>query len=350
MASWNGTILKASRSTLITRVLGLALLIFCGGIIHTTVRDAQGGVPFGIIAIFSVGAALSLGVLLWQTRVVVDTATKEINVWHGPLFKVYGWIVQWEYIEYVESRPHIIHTKGGPHTVYRIYLGGKQEVMLEQYLTAVSARKAARQTARRLRLACQDSTGSVVVTNEAQQVDETLRERARRLDEKITPPPRPIATKVEETNNSTGVSFQLPSFGISPGGWVVVVVDGAFALLLLSFCVSLAQRGTEMVDYLFAGGLLLVGLVIGTTPVLLWLFRSFCRTTLTLDRQELCITRTWFVSKVRKLPVDRIETLDSGGLDGPITISADAIMFEIDAPLTRKERVWIAGTLHAKVI
>ncbi|MBI3828426.1 MAG: hypothetical protein HY291_02860 [Planctomycetes bacterium] len=280
-------------------------------------------IPFGFI-FFALGAWMTLG----RSCVRVDRRAGIIADW-------WGIVVPWSTKEYplahakeVAIRAETRRSKNSTYTVYVVYFEGQDlKVKLHEDREFESARTLSERAAKFAGLGIRDHSGQGPSFRDAEHLDESLRERARRTGKLPEPPPMPQATRIAHRVENDEAVFELPQGGMgcaaaALGASTVVAAVAIFTVFPLAIFFAIV------------------------------LFVIFC------GALKAAVTRERVVASAARLRLERITPLWIGATEIPtgeleeLLIRGDAIVARSDrrtltfgSSLDGNDRAWLLGVL-----
>ncbi len=268
-------------------------------------------VPFG--AVFTlIGAGLMFG----RRGVIIDRRQKTVTTWYGifvPMKQTQHYIDTYRQLTVTRE---IRRGDKSSYTVYPIRLKGgpvSEEVNLGEPRDYHEARYSAESIARFLKMPIADSSSGEKVIRDADKLDESIRERARRTGEKIKIPGAPFDTKVKVRQESGEVIVEIPPAGITPFAYLKLAIQLIFMATIISWFILpiIKSIGAGSEQFLFFG---LIGLVFILIPLIFMLgsVLTQARKTffITASRHILrVVEKTPFKKKTTEIPADELEEL-----------------------------------------
>ena len=188
------------------------------------------GIPFG--AIFAaVGGAFVFG----RSGVSIDVANRTVRTWWGALGLRKKTERPLDDFDHVTIRKEVRRSKNSTYTVYPVRLAGSgKPISIEEPRDYKAARKTAEELAKFVGKGILDSSSGETVKRDAESLDESLRDRARRTGETIDMPEMPPNMKSNCRVEERQVVIDIPAQGFRPAMLLLIaapLVMGAFALL-----------------------------------------------------------------------------------------------------------------------
>lgn len=316
--------IRVSDTTIRTRTGGGMLTVFglfffvpgCAALVATVMGKSEGPMVSGILlslVFIAVGGAIAFG----RSGVTIDIPSRTYVRWYGllvPMKVMRGSIEDFTQVEISAQ------SSGGKHptTVFPIRLGGAGKPLdLTDGSDAEKARACAEQVARALRLKLVDRTGLEEVVRDPDHLDESLRQRRRRLGEgpvKVPEPPPGMATQCHV--EGLEMVMEIPPAGPSVLGLIVLAPAFGFAAITVVFflvpILSDMKDAPLPVRLVFVGFLsvffILLPIAVGMGA---FLRASYTRYSVRVSKEMLRVTRKGvLLSKTVEIPADEIEEVN----------------------------------------
>jgi len=268
------------------------------------------GVPLGLLFAL-IGAALVLG----RAGTIIDREQGQVTTWWGLLVPFRRVVHRLSDFVAVRVDQKVVRTRNGDHTVYPIMLErADDEVAIRQTRNATQARQVAERVASFLNLPLRDATGDTVVERDAAQLDESVRDRARREGKQLTWPTEPPGCRVRCALSGDEVTIELPRTGFNLGLAIRVVAGFAVpvvaAVFLRSFLAGFGDEGFVRWILLGVFGVLFVLAPLATVSLrAVWIMRM--RERVSVSPRELRIDRLFPLGRRSiKIPAEELEEFD----------------------------------------
>ena len=273
-------------------------------------------IPFG--GVFAlVGAALAFG----RAGKVLDKRAGTVTTWWGMLVPFSRKQYPLSKYDTVMLRREVRRSKNSSYTVYpvRIEGAGAKTVKIEEPRDERKAREAGEEVAKFLGVKLVDRTMGTEVVREAEQLDESIRERVVRTGERPEVQEPPPGRKTRESVVGDTLRLDIPGRGMQPACYFAVI-PGLIVPVFIYFTFFsgiLADEkmptGAKIGFMLFVGiCFILLPLVVGVTIFI----GNFDRgTTVEVSPRELTVRRRFLVgTRVRTIGSDELEELVLIGL------------------------------------
>ncbi|MHB8909703.1 MAG: hypothetical protein ACYDAA_12590 [Syntrophales bacterium] len=275
--------------------------------------QASGGFP-GSAAAVLVGlifTAIGGMVIFGRSGLIIDRRENRVVQWQGLLVPLRRTVRPLDSFDGVR----IDCNRGDKTTTYPVQLrkgsDARGAITIEAPADYQRARRSAETLARFVRMPLEDHSSGKPVIRDPDHLDESLRERVRRLGEEqgfFPPQPVPMRTKVEQTVDGVILSIPHPTFGMGRRFRLVValIVAGFAALVVLPALLSLPMP--PPVQYLIIGFVLFFSVLL---PLGAALRSSAGSSRVTVTRAFLRVEegRTG-KNKTIEIPADELEELE----------------------------------------
>lgn len=274
---------------------------------------ASGGFPGSAVAVLvgliftAIGGMLIFG----RSGLIIDRRENRVVQWQGLLVPLRRTVRPLGTFDGVR----IDCNRGDKTTTYPVQLrkGGdtKGAITIESPTDYQRARRSAETLARFVRMPLEDHSSGKPVVRDPDHLDESLRERVRRLGEEqgfFPPQPLPMRTKVEQTVDGVILSIPHPVFGSGRHFRLVValVVAGIAAFVILPALLSLPMP--PLVQYLIIGFVLLFSVLL---PLVAALRSSAGSSRVTVTRAFLRVEEgLGGKRRTIEIPADELEELE----------------------------------------
>lgn len=282
-------------------------------------REKETGKPAPaplVIVMGTVFAALGVGLMFGRAGKVLDRRTDTLTTWWGLLLPLRSKEQRLSAFEQVVLSREVRRSKNGTYTVYPVRLRGKgcPDVTLEEPQNPEQARRVAEEVAKFLGRPFADSSMGELVLRQAAELDESVRDRARRTGERVEVPPPPPGQRCRTRVVADTLCIDIPPLGFRKLHAVPLVVAGAAALLLTFAVILPVARDKRMPADAKAVIIGFVGLFLIGVPVFLSAVfatrRARLRRAVEVSPRELrVITRGILSEKAVTIPCDELEEL-----------------------------------------
>ena len=265
-------------------------------------------IPFGAIFV-GVGAALIFG----RGGIIMDRRGRTIVKWWGLLAPMSRTTYEMAAFHGISLSREIRHSKNGTYMVYAVRIAGEKPIAVDESQDYLHARRAAEALARFLGFALTDSSSGSSVTRQASELDESMRERARRTGEVAELPDQPAGMKTRVEIQSSSVRLETP-----PAGWdgdsvlmmvMGLLVPGLLVPLFLSHLREVQHKPQTMMIVLltFVGAFIVASPLVSFLAVLAKVRR---REIITVTPDLLQVTlKGLFRGRTVEIPADQLEEL-----------------------------------------
>ncbi|NQT54245.1 hypothetical protein HQ576_19465 [bacterium] len=283
-------------------------------------------VPFG--AVFAaVGASIAFG----RAGKEIDRRAATVTTWWGLLVPFKSTTRPLADFEAVQVTKEVRRSKNSTYTVYPVKLKAAKgkDVSLEESRDAMKARKAGEEAAKFLSFKLVDRSLGETIVREAEELDESLRDRATRTGERAGVPDPPAGGRCTHSVVGDTLVFEIPPTGFKAGHIVAMLVGALIPIIVVAFFAFPMLRDDKMPS----GAKLIFMLFLGAFFIGLPLVFSFgaaissakARTTVEVSPGLLKVTRSGLLgSKMTAIPTDELEELRlmRGGAAGAGSVQA----------------------------
>lgn len=282
-------------------------------------------IPFGAVFV-AVGSALVFG----RSGLLIDRREKIITKWWGllvPMKKKLFDVNDFAKISLSKEIRRSSSSSGGSssYTVFPVRIVGADEKLnIEESRDYREARRAGEALAAFLSFSLTDSSSGTSVTREASELDESIRDRARRTGEVVELPDQPAGMKTRVQIDAGSVHLETPPAGFGLESIVMMlvglIVPGVVATIFLPRILKdeTMPRTVRTVFLAFIG-------VFMAVPLLAMfgrgLSKALRRATITVTPDVLQVTVKGLIfGKTTEIPADEIEELElAGGLAASVS-------------------------------
>ena len=320
-------------------------------------------IPFG--GLFAgIGAAFVFG----RAGKIIDRRAGTVTTWWGLLVPFKTTVTQLADYERVTLSREVRRSKNSTYTVYPVRLvgAGAGGVKIEEPRNVNAARKTGEEVAKFVGLPLADSSSGALVVREADQLDESLRDQARRTGERADvrePPPDARAT---HSVAGDSLAFDIPPTGFRLGHYFAMGVGLVFPLivLLVFFPSVLGSKGPSGSGKWLVAGLLTLFFVILPLVATWGAALSSARATTRVEVSPALLrvsTTGLFRTKTTVIPTDQLEELqlirtssqETRNVQAAFLGGAEIILARSDdasatfgAGLSRRELEWIKAVIE----
>ena len=283
-------------------------------------------IPFG--AVFAtVGAGLVLG----RAGKEIDRRAGTVTTWWGLLVPFKSATRPLADFEAVQVTKEVRRSKNSTYTVFPVRLTASvgKNVSLEESRDAMKARKAGEEAAKFLGFKLIDRSLGETIVREAEELDESLRDRAKRTGETAGVPDPPAGGRCTHSVVGDTLVFEIPPTGFKAGHLVAMAAGALIPIIVVAFFAFPMLRDDKMPS----GVKLIFMLFLGVFFIGLPLVFSFgaaisgakARTTVEVSPGLLKVTATRLMgTKMTAIPTDELEELRlmRGGAAGAGSVQA----------------------------
>jgi len=314
-----------------------------------------GAVPFG--AVFAtVGAALVFG----RSGTILDRRGGSVTTWWGLLVPFRRTVRPLADFQSVVIAREVRRSKNSTYTVYpvRLTAQGTPHVEVQEPRDEHAARSVGEELARFLGVRLVDHSMGATVVREADQLDESLRDRVQRGGERLDVGEPPPDARSRRSVAGDALVFELPPTGFKAGHIIAMVVGliipaGVFSGILARLVSAGKALGGPELLLLGVVALLFVGvpfLAFFATAVR----HALRRSRVEVSPRELRVTQPGILgSRTKAIPTDQLEELEVVGLKALTgQRAAPAFLTSGDAIVARSDRLTIvfgAGLSRAEL-
>jgi len=273
-------------------------------------------VPFGLV-FATVGAGLMFG----RSGVIIDRRQNVITKWYGLLVPMKQ--TQWP-LDLYKQLTITKEIRRGDKTSYTVYPlsltggPGAEQIKFEEPREYQTARKSGELLARFLKVPVADSSSGEKVIRDAERLDESIREKARRTGERVKIPEAPLDTKVKVHQESGEVLVEIPATGITPIAYLKLAMQMVFMVVIVVWFLLPMVRDmgiSKTPIFLYLAGLAFILMLVFTLGSALVQARRY--SLITASRHILrIVNKTPFRKKVIEIPADELEELEAIGKKG----------------------------------
>lgn len=269
-----------------------------------------GTIPFGLIFAV-VGGALVFG----RGGIDVDLRRRELVRWWSAIVRVKSTVIPLTEIRQVTVTKEVRKNKNSTTTVYPIYveLAASRKNLVEDQ-DYQSSRRVAEGLARFAGVPMSDASSGQPVVRQPDELNESLRDRVRRMNERLEYPSPPAVSELIVRNEPEGMTIELPR----GGGFLFALLPmifflGVFVFFLIPFGgMILGDNSMPFEMKLLVGGFFLF--FFGLLPFFILLFKLIrgltSRSRVVVDGRRLRVENSSTGSKKAvEIPADELEEL-----------------------------------------
>ncbi len=213
-------------------------LIFLIAILGGSMNQSGGGsAPFFVMIPFSlIFICIGGGIMFGRAGISINKREQTVKKWWGLLFIPLSTKTRaTNEFQMVTITQEVRRSKNSSYTVYPVKLAGKGDpVQIEEPRHYDEARKTSERVAKFLDLGVKDSGRGETVMREAGTLDESLRDRYKRLGKTPAMPVQPANCKSVQSTERDQAVFDIPAPGFNPILLGLIGVGGVFMLIFLS--------------------------------------------------------------------------------------------------------------------
>ena len=277
-------------------------------------------IPFGAVFV-AVGGGLVFG----RSGLAIDRREKTITKWWGllvPMKKRRHDANDFAKIRLSKEIRRSSSSNGGSskYTVYPVRIVGEEEKLnIEEPRDYFEARRAAEALAKFLGFALTDSSSGTSVTREAPELDESIRERARRTGEAVELPDQPAGMKTQVEIGATSLRLVTPPAGFGRDSVVMTLMGLVIPAVVATLFLPRILKDHEFPPPMRIALLLFTAVFMAVPLVALFargLSKMRRREIITVTPDFLQVTMKGLLfSKTTEIPADELEELE---LTGPV--------------------------------
>lgn len=197
------------------------------------------GVPFGLAF-----AAAGAGVLLGRAGVILNRRDCTVTTWWGLLVPFRRTRRELAEFAQVVLNREVRRSKNSMYTVYPVRLGGPKPVLIEEPRDYARARRVAEEISAFLSRPLADSSSGTLIVRQPDELDESLRDHARRTGARWELPPQPAVIRSELQVEGARIVVRIPPPGVRPAVVIGVVLAGLVPLAIFAvFLMPLLAAG-----------------------------------------------------------------------------------------------------------
>ncbi len=268
------------------------------------------GIPFGGIFAF-VGSMFLFG----RAGVVIDKSSGSVTKWWGLLVPMKSTTYKISQFEKVALSKEIRRSKNSSYTVYPVKLvGSADEVDISAERDFNKGRSDAEKLAKFLNLPIHDSSEGSERIRETEELDQTVKERfeSGAISNEVPETPANLKSKIEYDGATLRVDS--PPIGFHPVFLIPIVIVAFFEIFVLVGFVLPILRNMDngsgaWIPLAFASVFCIFPILflVGTI-----LPRMLSKESITVDRHQLSVTKSWLLRKTQTIPTDQLEELHIG--------------------------------------
>lgn len=344
------------------------LPFFCGGLAiiiagdSELIKDAEtgAGVPPMLGLVFAVvGGLITFG----RAGKLIDRTAGTITTWWGLLVPMRSKTRPLDEFHEVTMRREVRRSNKNTRVVYPVRLRARQgaDLTLEELQNEKQARRTAERVAKFLGLPLADTTHGTRIVRQADELDESLRERARRTGVQPEVPPKPPEARSSHRLEDDTLVLEIPPSGFTARlAFQLAIVVAAPMMIGSVFFGALMVGGVDDWTFFLWMVVMMLGvplLAIGVPTINL----ARQRTVLKLTPQTLTVScRGPFFGRTTAIPADELEELEivpghpssNRGLfrqGSSILARSDHASVQFGEGLTLDELRWIRDLVHSVV-
>lgn len=312
-------------------------------------------------AVFAgVGAVIMFG----RAGTIIDRRVGTITTWWGLLVPMCSKTRPLNEFSKVTLGREVRRSNKRTRVVYpvRLVSAGSANLNLEEPQNVEKARQKAERIAKFVGLPLVDTSHGSPIVRQAHELDESLRERARRTGVRPEVPKTPPGVRSSYRIEGETLVMEIPPGGLSRMLSFPLVVAGAAPLIagLMFFNgIRLGDMNGQMMSFLLVASGAIVGIPL-LTIVAPTLHRAWQRTTLELTSHTLTVTsRSPLYRSTTRIPADELEELEIifGGDMGrgwgrpghSILARSDHASVQFGEGLPMEELRWVRDVVHSVV-
>ncbi|MFC1853200.1 hypothetical protein ACFL27_23630 [candidate division CSSED10-310 bacterium] len=266
------------------------------------------GIPFGGV-FASLGAAFIFG----RSGIIIDKRRNSIVSWWGLIVAFKRTENTLAHFERIALDREVRRGEKKSYTVYPVRLASTkvdtEPVNIDEPKEYQQARQIAEKIAKFLELPLADSSTGTEVVREADKLDESIRDRARRLGETVVIPSPPSAMRSTVRKEYASVTVEIPPLGLMLNHYIILVGLSVFLVMAVISGITTVYsiiKGSET-DFI----LILVPCLFFLIPIAV-IFQVVYKqlrisTVVTASTTEFTVERRPGIRKVTEIPVEELE-------------------------------------------
>jgi len=328
-------------------------------------RDSKTQEPMPPVAAILFGglfAALGAGLVFGRSGKELDRRTDALTTWWGLLVPFRRKEHRLSAFQCVSLRREVRRSKNSTYTVYPVRLegGGMPQVTLEEPRDPVAARAVAEEAAKFLGRTLVDASTGREVACRVEELDESVRARARRTGDRPEVPPPPAGQRCRTRVVADTLCVEIPALGLRKGHVVALVVVGLVALFFtLGFIAPIASDERVPAEAKTVG-LIFIGFFFVVVPVLVALAvvakGARVRRTVEVSPRELRVTTQGLLRRrevcVSSDEVEELAIVPARMAPGALTLQGDVVLARSDRVavcfgegLSSEELAWLRALM-----
>jgi hypothetical protein len=269
-------------------------------------------IPFGLV-FASVGAGLVLG----RAGKNIDRREGAVTTWWGLLVPFKTTTRPIEDFSKVTIAREVRRSKNSTYTVYPVRMASDEgkDIKLEEPRDMGKARAVAEEAAKFLEIPLADRSSGTERVRDAAELDESLRERARRTGQRAEVPDQPADARSAHSVVGDSLVFDIPPPGFSARHYLAMAVGLIMPIFVIAVFLGpiLGEEkmptGVKMVFVAFLGVFFILLPLLVTWGGALSSART--RTQVEVSPGQLRVSRTGLIrTKTAAIPTDELEELD----------------------------------------
>ena len=245
-----------------------------------------------------------------------------------------------------------VQTKSGwkSHYVFSIYLDGKSRLGLEDHWDMMKIRQASEDLARFFGLPHQNTAVGMSKLRMLEYLDESLRDRVRRLGEEVMVPTVPEKLRSAVRFKPGDLHIRIPTSRVS-WGWALSPLI-VLAIVIWRFYPAIGNVLEHLSNFEFLS-LMSIAILAGVLSIsfaCIWAAKTLTSEDVRVTREEVVLTKGWIFHRTWLMPSDVIEELQvvSSTVDdrSAVTLQSDETMLYFGKHLPRPEKEYLAALVR----
>ncbi len=301
----------------------------------------------------SIFSLVGFGIMFGRAGLVLDRRLNSVRSWWGILFSFSSQQYRLDEVQKVTLTKEVRRSKNSSYTVYPIRIlgetaGGEDfKVNVKESRQYQESRRLGEEIAKFVTRSLVDSSSGKTVVREHDKLDESVREKVRRLGKTTEIPPVPEKTKLHCQIEGKEIEILIPPYGWHFIMWLPLaigaIISGVFAINMRGFFDN-APIYFQVMAFLFLSfpllGISFVLLKFASTQHLLEVTPKIFRATKSSP----------FGKKVEELSTDKIEELEmvtgQNFLGGNILARSDEKTVSFGTGLSSEELKWLYAVVE----
>lgn len=256
-------------------------------------------------AIFaSIGTIFTLG----RRGLFLDKRMNIVTTWWGLLIPFKTSTYDLTQFTKMTITKEVRKSKNSSYTVYPVRLVGEESISIGENREYHASRKLAEEIAKFIGISVADSTSGTEMIREAEELDETIREKVQKKGEIKEIPPAPPNMKLQYNIEGNEIHFEIPRIGWHPLFYIPIGFILFFSVIFyFVFFQEILQSDMPLIGKMIVSSFLLIPEII----IFGAMYRFASKTTLVdVSPERLSVTEKWALgSKTQSIPTNELEEL-----------------------------------------